>query len=79
MTMFEVAAEVMVVLMALKQVDVEMVSSWQKQKLTLPKFEQVVPFCDLYLADVNINTINILDNSGSNETMQKVLASIVWV
>ena len=41
------------------------------------KFEEVEPFCDLYEADVDINTKNSLDNSGSNETMQKVLASIV--
>ena len=40
-------------------------------------FEEVVPFCDLYGADVDINNINSLDNSGSNETMQKVLALIV--
>ena len=43
----------------------------------LGKFEQVEPFCDLYEPDVDINTKNSLDNSGSNETMQKVLASIV--
>ena len=30
-----------------------------------------------YEADDDINTKNSLDNSGSNETMQKVLASIV--
>ena len=41
------------------------------------KLEKVEPFCDLYEADVDINNINSLDNSGSNETMQKVLASIV--
>ena len=34
-------------------------------------------FCDLYGPDVDINTKNSLDNSGSNETVQKVLASIV--
>ena len=43
----------------------------------LRKFGEVEPFCDLYGADVDINTKNSLDNSGSNETMQKVLASIV--
>ena len=43
----------------------------------LEKFEQVEPFCDLYGSDVDINTKNSLDNSPSNETMQKVLASIV--
>ena len=31
---------------------------------------------DLYLADVDINTKNSFDNSGCNETRQKVLASI---
>ena len=41
------------------------------------KFGEVEPFCDLYEADVNINTKNNLDNSGSNETMRKVLALIV--
>ena len=40
---------------------------------------EVGPFCDLYEADVDINTKNSLDNSGSNETMQKVLALIVWL
>ena len=29
--------------------------------------------------DVVINAKNSLDNSGSNETMQKVLALIVWL
>ena len=43
----------------------------------LRQFAKVVPFCDLYEADVDTNTRNSLDNSGSNETMQKVLASIV--
>ena len=42
----------------------------------LEKFEQVEPFCDLYGSDVDINTKNSLV-SPSNETMQKVLASIV--
>ena len=41
------------------------------------QFEQVGPFCEPNGADVDINNINSLDNSGSNETMQKVLASIV--
>ena len=36
-------------------------------------------FCDLYGPDVDINNKNSLENSGSNETMQKVLASIVWL
>ena len=43
------------------------------------KFGKVEPFCEHYGPDVDINTENSLDNSGSNETMQKVLASIVWV
>ena len=29
-------------------------------------------FSELYVADVEINSKNSLDNSGSNETMQKV-------
>ena len=41
------------------------------------KFGEVEPFCDLNGADVDINTINSLDNSGSNETIHKLLASIV--
>ena len=43
------------------------------------KFAKTGPFCDLYGPDVGIDTENSLDNSGSNETMQKVLASIVWL
>ena len=43
----------------------------------LRQFGEVVPFYDLYEADVDITTKNSLDNSGSNETMQKVLAWIV--
>ena len=43
------------------------------------KFAQVVPFCEYYEPDIDINTENSLDNSGSNETMQKVLASIVYI
>ena len=43
----------------------------------LRKFEEVEPFCGPLGWRVDINTINSLDNSGSNETMQKVLASIV--
>ena len=38
-----------------------------------------MPFCKLYQADVDINTGNSSDNSGSNETMQKVLAAIVYL
>ena len=43
----------------------------------LGTFEQVEPFWEQYGPDVDINNVNSLDNSGSNETMQKVLASIV--
>ena len=43
----------------------------------LRKIAKVRPFCELLGADVYINTKNSLDNPGSNETMQKVLASIV--
>ena len=38
-----------------------------------------MPFCEHYGPDVDINTENSLDNSGSNETMQKVLALIVLI
>ena len=48
------------------------------EKIYVHSFK-VEPFCDLYGPDVDINTENSLDNSGSNETMQKVLASIVWL
>ena len=43
----------------------------------LRKFGEVGPFCELYGADVVIDTENNLDNSGSDETMQKDLVSIV--
>ena len=54
-------------------------SCWRNEvsNFHLRKFAEVEPFCDLYVADFDINTENSLDNSGSNETMQKVLASIV--
>ena len=54
-------------------------SCWRNEdsNFCLRKFAEVVPFCEHYGADVDINTENSLDNSGSNETMQKVLASIV--
>ena len=54
-------------------------SCWRNEvsNFRLRKFGEVEPFCDLYVADFDINTENSLDNSGSNETMQKVLASIV--
>ena len=54
-------------------------SFWRNEvsNFLLRKIGKVKPFCDLYVADVDINTENSLDNSGSNETMQKVLALIV--
>ena len=54
-------------------------SCWRNEvsNFRLGKFEQVEPFCEPNGADVDINNINSLDNSGSNETMQKVLALIV--
>ena len=54
-------------------------SCWRNEvsNFRLGQFEEVVPFCEPNVADVDINNINSLDNSGSNETMQKVLASIV--
>ena len=54
-------------------------SCWRNEvsKFCLGQFEEVGPFCEPNEADVDINNINSLDNSGSNETMQKVLASIV--
>ena len=49
-------------------------SCWRNEvsNFRLRKFE---PFCELYGADVDVNTKNSLDNP--NETMQKVLGSIV--
>ncbi len=38
-----------------------------------------MPFCLLHVADVYIKTKNSLDKSGSNETMQNVLVSIVYL
>ena len=46
----------------------------QVSNFRLGQFEQVEPFCDLYEPDVDINAKDSLDNSGSNETMQKSLA-----
>ena len=43
------------------------------------KFEQVLPFCEIYEADIDINTKNSVYNSVSNETMQKARTSIVWL
>ena len=53
-------------------------SCWRKEvsNFCLRQFEQVEPFCEHYGPDVDINTENSLDNSGCNETMQKVLGSI---
>ncbi len=54
--------------------------SWWRNEVSnfcLGKFVKVEPFCEPNEADVDINTRNSLDNSGYNETMQKVLASIV--
>ena len=54
-------------------------SCWRNEvsSFHLRKYAQVGPFCELYKPDVDINTKNNLDNSGSNETMQKGLASII--
>ena len=54
-------------------------SCWRNEvfNFCLGKFAEVGPFCEPNGPDVDINNINSLDNSGSNETMQKVLASIV--
>ena len=54
-------------------------SCWRNEvsNFRLRKFEKVGPFCEPNGADVDINNIDSLDNSGSNETMQKVLALIV--
>ena len=41
------------------------------------KFAEIEPFCELLRWRIDINTRNNLDNSGSNETMEKVLAPIV--
>ena len=51
-------------------------SCWRNKvsNFRLRMFEKVGPFCEHYGPDVDINTIDSLDNSGSNETMQKVLA-----
>ena len=43
----------------------------------LTRAGKVVPFCELYGADFDMNNSNSLVNFGFNETMQKVLASIV--
>ena len=48
----------------------------EKRGFQFSQFEEVVPFCEPNGPDVDINNRNSLDNSGSNETMQKVL--IFW-
>ena len=54
-------------------------SCWRNEvsNFRIRKFAQVGPVCEPNRPDVDINNISSLDNSGSNETMQKVLASIV--
>ena len=54
-------------------------SCWRNEvsNFCLRKFVNVQPFGESNVADVDINTRNNLDNSRFNETMQKVLASIV--
>ena len=54
-------------------------SCWRNEvsNFCLRKFAKVGPFCELYETDVDINTEISLDNSGSDETMQKALALIV--
>ena len=56
-------------------------SCWRHEvsNFCLRQFGEVETFCEPHEADVDINNINSLDNSGSNETMQKVLALIVWL
>ena len=53
-------------------------SCWRNEvsNFRLRKFAEVGPFCEPLEWRVDINNINSLDNSGSNETMQKVLSSI---
>ncbi len=43
------------------------------------KFAKVELFCEFYEADGDVNDKDSLDNSGSNETTQKVLALMVWL
>ena len=54
-------------------------SCWRNEgsNFCLGQFGKVEPFCGPLEWRVDINTRNSLDNSGSNETMQKVLALIV--
>ena len=51
-------------------------SCWRNEvsNFRLRQSGKVVPFCEHYGPDVDINTENSSDNSGSKETMQKVLA-----
>ena len=50
-------------------------SCWRNEEsnFRLRQFGKVVPFCELLGWRVDINNRNSLDNSGSKETMQKVL------
>ena len=52
-------------------------SCWRNEvsNFCLRKFAKVGPFCEPNEPDVDINTENRLDNSGTNETMQKILIS----
>ena len=54
-------------------------SCWRKEvsNFCSGMFGEVGPFCGQNGADVDINTKNSKSNSGSNETMQNVLAPIV--
>ncbi len=54
-------------------------SCWRDEvsNFRLRQFAKVGPFCEPNGPDVDINNIHSLDNFGFNETMQKVLASIV--
>ena len=56
-------------------------SCWRNEvsNFCLRQFAKVEPFCGPLGWCVDINTRNSLDNSGSNETVQKVLALIVWL
>ena len=67
-----------------EKIETSIFDSYWRNKVSnfrLWKFEKVGPFCEPKEADVDINTKNkmfsLSDNSGSNETMQKALGSIV--
>ena len=53
-------------------------SCWRNEvsNFCLSKFAEVVPFCEFYVADVDVNTKNSKENSELKETMQKVLVLI---